>query len=126
MAALVNHLIEGNPDEPGDCAIVALRTYLGVPYTDLLRAVTVLDRKQGRAGVWRRTMIRVAAQFGVVLRRRKADPEDGYGILVTHDHAVVLREGWILDRCEVWPVDVWCRSRGVKLDECDFLTEAAA
>lgn len=47
MPALVNRLEHGHDDEPGDCAMVALAVYTGTPYTDVLRAVSALDRQQG-------------------------------------------------------------------------------
>lgn len=119
MPAAVNRLESGYPDEP-DCGLVALSVYLGIGYPEVLRAVAKLDRKQGRGGLWRRTMIRVAAALGHTLKRRKLT-EDSYGILVTLDHAAVVRAGLVLDRLTVWEVDDWCRDQKIDPGECEYL-----
>jgi len=118
-AAAVNRLEAGYPGDP-DCGLVALSVYLGVSYTDVLRAVTTLDRRQGRNGLWRRTMVRVAAALGYTLKRRTPD-EEAYGILVTADHAAVLRGGLVLDRLTVWELDDWLRDQKTELGQCDYL-----
>ena len=119
-AAPVNRLHAGQ--EPNDCAICSLACYLGVPYTEVIRAVTLADRRaMGRDGLWRKTMIRVAARLGTKLVKRKVNPEDGYGILAGPFHAAVLREGFVLDRDTVWPLDAWLLDQKVTLDDCDLL-----
>ena len=120
MPAAVNRLEAGYPDETGDCAMVALSVYLGVPYTDVLRVVASADRHQGRRGLWRRTMIRVAATLGHTLRKRRIR-DDSYGILVTHDHAAVVRGGLVLDRLTVWTRADWLADQRVELGQCDYL-----
>jgi hypothetical protein len=119
-AAPVNRLHAGQ--EPNDCAVCSLACYLGVSYTEVIRAVTLADRRaMGRDGLWRKTMVRVAARLGVKLLKRRPHPEDGYGIICAPAHAAVLREGFVLDRDTVWPLDAWLLDQRVTLDECDLL-----
>lgn len=69
----------------------------------MIRAATLTARNAGRDGLWRKTLVRMAAGFCVTLViRRKFDPDDAYGILVTADHAAVLRNGLVLDRLSAW------------------------
>lgn len=120
-AASVNHLETGHRDEPGDCAMVALAVYLGLPYTDVLRAVAALDQQQGKAGLKRRTIQRVGAALGVPLSiRSKFTPQD-YGIIVSLDHAAVLRSGLVLDRLAVWDWPHWLRKQKCKASDCVLL-----
>lgn len=125
--AAVNRLVAMR--EENDCAIVALSAYLGVSYEDVLRVVTVTDRKQGKQGLWTRTLIRIASRLGFRLRKRAVDLEHGYGLLRLPDHAVVLRNGLVLDGLSVWEADEYLAVREFKTSECDFLeavTDGAA
>lgn len=120
-AALVNTLHRGL--EPNDCAICALACYLGREYTDVMRAATLVEKRhRGKQGLWTRTIIRVAAELGVTLRKRKLDPEEGYGLLLAPDHAAMLRAGLVVDRDQLWPLDAWLADRHITLDDCEFLT----
>ena len=119
-AATVNHLQAGHHDEPGDCAMVALAVYTGVPYTDVLRAVASLDNQQGKAGLTRRAIQRVGEAVGVPMAIRRSFTPQDYGIVVSQDHAAVLRNGLVLDRLAVWPWPKWlktqrCGTRGCVL-----------
>lgn len=124
-AAEVNRLESGYPDEAADCAIVSLAIYLGVAYTDVLRATTVLDRKQGRDGLYRKTIQRVSAELGHPLKwRKRFDPDEDYGVICSADHAAVLRGGLVLDRIMVWPVEAWLKAQGARLADCVLLVAA--
>ena len=119
-AAVVNKIQPGY--EPNDCAICALACYLGEEYTLVLRAVTLVDRRaMGQDGLWRKTMIRVAARMGHRLVKRRVDPDEGYGIICGPCHAAVLRDGLVIDRDTVWPIDAWLANERVGLSECDLL-----
>jgi hypothetical protein len=117
--AAVNQLVATR--EENDCAIVALSAYLGVSYEDVLRAVTMTDRQQGKHGLWTRTLIRIAARLGFQLRLRAVDLEQGYGILRLPDHAVVLRNGLVFDGPSVWDADEYLSARSFMVSDCDFL-----
>jgi hypothetical protein len=107
-------------DREPDCAIVALAMYLdGVTYGDVIRAAAQ-ERDKGREGLTLRAIVRVAARLGHTLRRRKIDPEDGYGLIASPSHAAVLLEGRVLDRLTNWPLDAWLVDQGCRLVDCDF------
>lgn len=121
MPAEINRLQAGRDDE-GDCGVTALSCYLGVSYNEVLRAASVVDREQGRGGLWRRTMQRVAAHLGhPLVQRRTFDPDASYGVVATHEHAAVLREGWVLDRDTLWPWEAWATHHGVEVADCVLL-----
>lgn len=106
----------------GDCAISALASYLDVSYVDVWRAAAVVDKRQGRDGLWRRTHQRVAAHLGhTLVQRRKFDPETAYGVVITNEHSAVLREGFVLDRNGLWPWDAWASHHGVDVEDCVLL-----
>lgn len=109
--------------ETSDCAVAALSMYLGVTYEDVLRAVTVGDRYQGKQGLWRRTIVRIAARLGHTLRvRRKFDLDSEYGILRLPDHAAVLRNGLVIDGDgTIWDADAYLANRNVDQDDCELL-----
>ena len=109
--------------EMADCAIVALAMYLGHSYEDVLRAVTVSDRHQGKRGLWSRTIVRIAARLGHQLKRKHAiDWESDYGILRLPDHAVVLRNGLVFETDgTVWDVDAYLAHRDLKVDEVELM-----
>ena len=118
-AAAVNHLIEGYGD---DCGLVSLSIYLGLNYPDVVRAATVADRKQGRAGLGRRTIIRIAASLSHrLVLRRTFDPDEDYGIIVISDHAAVLRNGLVFDRQYVWDFSSWLAHHKETMTECQLL-----
>ena len=118
----INELDAGHPDEKGDCCLVALKAYLGIPYTESLRAATVLDAEQGRKGLWTATVQKIAAQHGhKLVQRRVFDWDDAYGILLAPRHAAVLRGGLVLDRWTVWPPDAWCSHWQCDPEDCVLL-----
>lgn len=106
-----------------DCAVAALAMYLGVTYPDVLRAVTVADRHQGRRGLWTRTMQRVARRLGVTLTlRRTVDVDTDAGILLLPDHACVLWRGLVFDTDGlVWDADAFLANRSLTGAECQLL-----
>jgi hypothetical protein len=108
--------------EPTDCGIVALAMYLGVSYEDVLRAVSVTDRCQGRGGLWTRTLQRVSKRLGHTLKiRRRFDLED-YGVIRLPDHAAVLRSGLVLNTDgTVWDADEFLSHQKVTIEECQLL-----
>jgi hypothetical protein len=110
---------DGFRHEP-DCAIVALAMYLAdVTYADVIRAAA---RELGgaRTGLSRRGIVRVAARLGTTLRKRRIDTEEGYGIITAPEHAAVLLDGRVLDRCANWPLDAWLVDQRATLADCDF------
>lgn len=123
MPALdVNELDPGHPDEKGDCGMVALKVYLGIPYTSALRAATLLDSEQGRNGLWTRTMQRIAHEHGTrLVQRRRFDWDEDYGLIVAPRHAAVLRNGLVLDRMTVWEWPAWLAEQGAEAEDCLLL-----
>lgn len=118
----INEMDQGHPDERGDCCLVALKAYLGIPYTESLRSAAFLDPDQGRKGLWTRTIQKVAARHGHKLVRRKAfDWDEDYGIILAPTHAAVLRNGLVIDRWTVWPPEVWCKHWQCEPDDCVLL-----
>lgn len=109
--------------EPNDCALVALSMYLGVSYENVLRKVTVTDRRQGRDGLWSRTMIRIAKELGHTLKRRmKFDLENDYGILRLPDHAAVLRNGLVIEgNGTIWDAEAYLIYKRVGIGDCSLL-----
>ena len=106
--ALVNTLRAGL--EPNDCAICALACYLDVGYTDALRAAAEHDPEAAYDGLDTAGIIQAAEELGATLRRvTRFDPATAYGIVMTRDHAAVVREGWVLDRDQVFPWAEWRR-----------------
>lgn len=126
MPALdVNELDPGHPDEKGDCALVALKVFLGIKYTEALRSATWLDKEQGRNGLWTRTIQRIAFEHGTKLvQRRKFDWDEAYGIILAPKHAAVLRNGLVLDRMEVWEWESWLATQQAEPEECVLLVPA--
>ena len=120
MAAAILRVL--TQQEASDCGVVALAMYLGLEYTDVLRAVTIADRRQGKLGLWTKTMQRVAARLGHPLRMRKQiDVEADYGILRLPEHCVVLRNGLAFDNGLVWDLDAYLSDQGVTLHDCQIL-----
>lgn len=110
-AALINTLHAGMEPET-DCAICALACFLDRSYTDVLRLAAAHDREAARKGLSTAAIKRVAAELGTpLLAVRSFDPDDDYGIVVTHNHAAVLRRGLVLDRDQVWPWAEWRKRR---------------
>lgn len=111
--------------EPCDCAIAALAMYLGESYEDVLRVATTNDRHQGKKGLWRRTMLRMAARLGHTLRVTQAiDWEEDYGVLRLPAHAVVLRNGLVIDDGNIWDVDAYLANQNVERRDCELLRDA--
>ena len=108
--------------ESHDCAIAALSMLLGESYEDVLRVVTVSDRKQGRSGLWTKTMQRIAKRLGHKLLVRKLTDFDAYGIIRLPDHAVVLRSGLVINTDgTVWEADAFLAHWGVTAEDCQLL-----
>lgn len=109
--------------EEADCAIVALASYFGESYEDVLRVVTVTDRTQGRNGLWRKTMVRIAKRLGHSLKVRTAiDWDSDYGILRLPTHAALLRNGLVVDTDgTLWDADAYLSHKQVTPDECELL-----
>jgi len=109
--------------EECDCAVVALAMYLGATYEDVLRLVTVTDRKQGRTGLWRNTMVRIAKRLGHTLKVRTAiDWNEDYGVLRLPTHAVILRNGLVIDTDgTIWDADLYLGNLNVRPDDCELL-----
>lgn len=105
-------LVDARLAETGDCAIWCLSVYLGVPYTEVLRVVATLDkRNKGRDGLWTRQIKQVAVALGTRLIKRNAvDLESDYGILLLRDHVVVLRNGLIFETTgDIWEAEVYLK-----------------
>jgi hypothetical protein len=91
---------------PGDCAIAALSTYLGMPYEDVLVAA-VRSTRSGRVhhhGLSTAAMRATAKRLGhPVTLHRAIDLEQDEGVLSvgspdrSDQHAVVLKAGLIFD-----------------------------
>jgi hypothetical protein len=120
-AASVIRVEDGYDREP-DCAVVSLAMYLGATYAEVIRAVVMTMHPRAPDGLSRRGIVRVAGCLGHTLRRRRIDPDDGHGIIVTPTHAAVLLSGRVLDRYSNWPIDAWLIDQGVTLDDCDLYT----
>jgi hypothetical protein len=118
----VNEMDPGHPDERGDCGPVALKIFLGIKYTESLRAAVRLDAEEGRNGLWLRTIQRIAFKHGTrLVQRKNFDWEEDYGIIATPNHVAVLRNGLVLDRMEVWPWEVWLADHHADPDDCVLL-----
>jgi hypothetical protein len=109
--------------EAADCGTTSLSMYLGETYENVLRVVTVLDRGQGKRGLWTRTLQRIARELGHTLKvKRQYDLEGDYGILRLPDHAVILRNGLVIDtNATVWDADEYLSSRKLKPSDCLLL-----
>jgi hypothetical protein len=90
-----------------------------VTYADVIRAAAQ-ERDKGREGLTLRAIVRVAARLGHTLRRRKLDPDEGYGLIASPSHAAVLLDGRVLDRLTNWPLDAWLADQRCLLGDCDF------
>jgi hypothetical protein len=109
-AARINTLRPGL--EPNDCAICALACFLDVSYTDALRAAAEHDQEAAYLGLSTEGIELAAEELGTTLQRvRRFDPAKSYGIVVTPDHAAVVRHGWVLDRDQVFPWAEWRKVR---------------
>jgi hypothetical protein len=109
--------------EWGDCGIVALAMHLGETYEDVLRAVSLADRKQGKCGLWTKTMIRVAARLGHTLRlRRTFDLDEARGVLRLPEHVAVLWSGLVIDtNGTIWEADAFLSEWHVDVKDCELL-----
>lgn len=98
-AAVINKFPVIRPEEGADCAIICLAFYLGEPYDDVLRVVSVVDTKhKGKRGLTTRQIKKVAEAMGHPLRtKRHINFDDDYGIIMFQDHVVVLRNGLIFE-----------------------------
>lgn len=91
-----------------DCAVVALSTWLGVPYPQVAAAVATVRPGALVSGMWNTEMQKVARIFGRTLRikRRFNIAKRPSGILTMEmpdeNHAVVLFEGVIVSDGKVW------------------------
>lgn len=122
MSSPVNRLEAGHDAETADCAIVSLGVLLGIPYTDMLRAVTLTDAHMGRDGLTTRNIKRVAKQCGVTLvKRRQPDWDEDYGLIMTQNHCAVLRNGLVFDRLMVWECADWLIDQKCPVGEAELL-----
>ena len=115
-AAQVLRVVEGR--ELADCAVVALSMYLGVSYEDVLRAVAVLIPSRGKKGLHTGEIQKVAKALGTPLRQKRGKVEDDdYGILLTPDHALVLRNGLVFDPSGgVWELEDYLAAQRTKVE----------
>lgn len=121
-AAAVNRLEAGHEAERADCAIVSLGVLLGIPYTEMLRAATMVDSKCGREGLTTAAIKKMAAAFGVELvKKRKPDWDEDYGLALTHNHCAVLRNGLVFDRLNVWEFADWLLDQKTTAADCALL-----
>ena len=121
MGAEILHVIARQEDQ--DCAICALAMYLGISYPDVLRAVTTTAPKQGKDGLWTKTILRVAKRLGHPLTHRTAfDWETAYGILLLPIHAAVLRNGLVIDSGCLWDYEDFLADWSVEPHDCTLLT----
>src|SRR5688500_14976087 len=97
--------------------------FLGVSYDDVLRVVTVTDRRQGKKGLWDRTIVRIAKRLGHQLRMRTAfDVETDYGMLRLPDHIVILRNGLVIEtNGTIWDADAYLAHGKVDASDCQLL-----
>lgn len=118
--AAVNRLESGHDAERADCAILSLGAYLGIPWPEVLRAVTVIDKRHmGREGLTRRATVKIAAAFGVrIAAKRVIDWDEDYGLLFTPDHCAVLRNGLVMDRATVWEWADWLIDQKISASDC--------
>jgi ABC-type bacteriocin/lantibiotic exporter with double-glycine peptidase domain len=94
---MITSLVLGR--EANDCAIASLAMYLNHSYEHVLRAVSQTDGiRGGEQGLFMRQIKKAAKLLGQPLHlHKKFDWESDYGILMFDDHAVVLRNGLIID-----------------------------
>lgn len=109
--------------EERDCAVAALAMYLGATYEDVLRAVTVTDRLQGRTGLWSKTIVRIAKRLGHQLRVRNTfDWESDFGILRLPEHAAILRNGLVIDtNGTIWDADAYLSHKNLEPTDCQLM-----
>jgi hypothetical protein len=118
-AAAVNRLDNGHDAEKADCAMISLAAYIGASYTEAIRAAMLVDKNGGREGLTVAKIRKMARLFGVELvKLRKFDPDEDYGLIVTPDHAAVLRNGLVLDRLTVWEWADWLVDQKVSASDC--------
>lgn len=118
---LVNHLYAGDPDGEGDCAILALKVYLGLDYNDIVRMAVFHDRYAGKRGLWPSTILAIAADLGHRLRKERLRT-DSYGVVLVPGHAAVIRHRLVLDRAEVFDARNWIRKFNRKRGQVWVLT----
>jgi hypothetical protein len=90
-----------------DCAIVALATYLGYTYEDVLAVAAVVALDPHRDGLYIPQIRKCASIMGTPLsRRRKWSYEADNGVLSlsgVHEHVAVLYKGLVFDsNGDVW------------------------
>lgn len=94
-----------------DCALVALATYLGRPYTVVLEACLLARGHNGDDGLSRGDITGTAAWLGVRLRYvREVNLDRDFCILDLSQHVAVLRRGllWEPDGA-VWQIHDYLR-----------------
>lgn len=81
------------------------------------------DRQQGRTGLWGRTIKRIAQRHGHKLKTQRAiDWEQDYGLLRLPDHAVILRNGLVIDTdATIWEADAFLANRQIDPSECELM-----
>lgn len=101
--------------EAHGCAVVALATYLGRSYEDVIRAATLVDKcNHGTQGLTTPEIKRVAASFGVTLTKTKAwDHEHDRGLAVFPDHLALVWNGLLFDVDHtIWAFEDFCAAQG--------------
>lgn len=109
--------------QPGDCGVWALSTFLSKPYSDVLLWAERLHPGQATTnGLSMEDLVRIARRFSVRLSHvQRVNLKDDTGLLgVTYhhpdhpewpDHVVVLKRGQVLDAegdvVMVWDVDAF-------------------
>lgn len=96
------------------CGLIALARYIPADYSDVVRAATLTDRQLGKRGLWPKTIIRIAACFGCALvKRKRVDLHEDYGLLLVPGHVTLLRNGLIFEpEATVWDVADYLASEG--------------
>lgn len=106
--------------EAADCAVVALRMWLGLPYSQVAAAVAAVRPLALVNGMFDSEIKRVAKIFGHTLRTRRAfnidDRPSGILTLKMPDghHAVLLFEGVIVSDGKVWNYDAFLEQAQAK------------
>lgn len=116
-AAEVNRIVIAVEDD--GCAVAALSHYLGIPSPDVLRAVTLTEKRyHGKFGLYTNTIKRVAEKLGTKLTlRRFSDLDDVYGIMLLPDHVVMIRNGLVFESDgTVWDVDHYLSHRNQRAE----------
>lgn len=101
-----------------DCTVAALSTLLGVQYEIVLSALAQVAPRVVLDGAFISQVVRAAKLLGVTMRRKRpVDWDEDTGLLRVYVrdqgayHAVVLRQGDVIDDGRIWPADMWRATR---------------